>query len=136
MSQTWLGAEAGLVTCSMQCALEQKRGKLVRNGQKGQRELSHLLIGGPKGEMLKYLQPAAAGGSAPCSLGTVSVTNRERGPYTSLPCPTPYLKQLMDREGLNSLCKYPGGCVLHTLQCLSIIALCWLFFIAVAAVTQ
>ena len=61
----------------MQRVLDQKRGKLHRNGQKGQWELGDLLIGGPEKERLKALWPSATGASAPCSLGAVRVTNRD-----------------------------------------------------------
>lgn len=118
MSQTWPGTEAGLVTCPMQHVLDEKKGKLLRNGRKGQWEPGNLLIGGPK--RLKNLQPPATGASG--------VAHRDQGRHSSQPYPMLYLMVLMEKEGLNSLFKYPGGCVLQALQCLSIIAPCWLFF--------
>lgn len=66
----------------------------------------------------------------PGSLG--ATRNREQGPYSCLLCPTPYL---MEQEGLNSLCKYPGGCVLHTLSIIKApFALFFFFLFFVAAI--
>lgn len=102
MNQSWLGAEAGLVTCSMRHVLDQKGGKLLRNGQKGQWDLSDLLISGPRGRGWRTFSHQQLDYQLRAPQVLFSVMNRERGPYTSPPHPTLYLKELMGKEGLNS----------------------------------
>lgn len=46
MSQAWLGTQAELGTCSVQHFLDQKGGKLLRNGQKGLADHGHFLTSG------------------------------------------------------------------------------------------
>lgn len=113
MNQSWPGTEAVLMLLSAACP-GPKRGKLLRNSQKGQWVLGDLLTGGPKRVRLEELQPSAT--KAPCSPGAISVPNRERGPCRSLPCPTPNLKVLVEKEGLKtaSASIQVGVCFTHS----------------------